>query len=115
MRTAIAVVMGAAALMLSVQQLSQGSGSAHRITLVGGASVEQWAAAHRAGRAGAVRPALASLASTSSPFGENTHADPREEFDVAKARDYAASSPDEEVSGYAQRGPLTLAPVRGEG
>ena len=112
MRTAIAGVMGAAALLLSVQQLSQGSGSAHRITLVGGASVEQWAAAHRAGRAGAVRPALAS---TSSPFGENTHADPREEFDVAKARDYAASSPDEEVSGYAQRGPLTLAPVRGEG
>jgi len=95
MRLALTGV-GAAALLvlLSVQHPIQGSVRAHRIALVGGASVEQWAAAHRAGR---VMPALAS---TSSPFGEKTHADPREEYDIAKARVYAASSPDEEVSGY---------------
>ena len=38
------------------------------------------------------------LASTASPLGERVHTDAREEYDIAKARDYAATSPDEEVS-----------------
>lgn len=38
------------------------------------------------------------LASTSSPLGERLHNEPREAYDIAKARAYSASSPDEDVS-----------------
>ena len=37
------------------------------------------------------------LASTSSSFGEIVHPDAREEYDSAKAAEYAATNPDEEV------------------